>query len=171
MENKHELSVFGRLIILAIFAGIFYWFSLPVNSEITPINILNILAKCLILIVLFIIVLCTLGNQTYRLFVKSNVAVPILALDSLIANWNNISIMMSKKSESITPDFYIAMLIALGALSAIFILISIGAYIAELLNPETGKLQALKDSLVQNPVTKLMFKQPKKEEPVEKVKM
>lgn len=171
MENKHELSVFGRLIILAIFAGIFYWFSLPVNSETTPINILNILAKCLILIVLLIIVLCAMGNQTYRPFVKSNIALLILALDSLIANWNNIPTALSTKSESVSPTFYIAILIAFGAVSAIFILISIGVYIAELLDPKTGKLQALKDLFAQNPFTKLMFKQPKKEEPVEKVKM
>lgn len=39
------------------------------------------------------------------------------------------------------------------------------------MDPQTGKLQALKDSLKQNPVTKLMFKQSKQEKHVEKVKI
>lgn len=72
---------------------------------------------------------------------------------------------------SLFQGIYIMVLSVIGALTVVFNFIQIVQYIAKLMDPETGKLQALKDSLKQNLVTKLMFKQSKQEKPIEKVKI
>lgn len=166
MENKHELSIFGRLIILAIFAGIFYWFSLPESIEETTINILNIFSKSFILFLIFLVHSAALYNKQSRLAIYSNIIALALVSETFIFNNETLN---SSTPNSVWILGFSALFV--GVVSGAIACIYLGNYITELVNPETGKLQALKDSLAQNPVTKLMFKQPKKEEPVGKVKM
>lgn len=166
MKNKHELSVFGRLIILAIFAGIFYWFSRTESIEETAINILNIFTKSFILGLIFFIHCTALYNKQRRLAIYSSMMTLVLVFETFMFN--------NEALDSSTPNLvWLLGITALtaGGISVIIAGVCLCNYITELLDPKTGKWQAFKDSLVQNPFTKLMFKQPKKEEPVEKVKM
>ena len=166
MENENKLSVFGWLIILAIFAGIFYWFSLPELIEATPINVLNILAKSLILIVFFILQLIAIYKDQDLVATYSILITLILSFETLIFN-----VKAFNESGPHLVNFQLVLAIIVGGVSVFFALIGLINYIADLLDHESGELQALKNSLAQNSFTKLMFKQPKKEKPVEKVKM
>ena len=166
MENENKLSVFGWLIILAIFAGIFYWFSLSASAEPTPINVLNILAKSLVLIVLLIIQLIAIFKDQDSLAIYPNLIALILSFETLIFN-----VKAFGESGPNLVQFQLMLAIIVGGISAFFALASLICYIAYLLDSESGELQALKDSLAQNPFTKLMFKQHKQEKHVEKVKI
>lgn len=171
MENENKLSVFGWLIILAIFAGICYWFSIPVGSELTLVNAFNALLKSLILIILFIIMVIAWNDNQHLWFIQSSIVIHILVSDAIISDWNDILVAFHNDYVSLFQGIYIMVLSAIGALTSILNFIKIVQYIVKLMDPETGKLQALKDSLKQNPVTRLMFKQSKQEKPVEKVKI
>ena len=171
MENENKLSVFGWLIILAIFAGICYWFSIPVGSELTLVNAFNALIKSLILIILFIIMVIAWNHNQHLWIIQSSIVIHILVLDAIISDWNGILVAFHNDYVSLFQGIYIMVLSVTGALTVVFNFIKIVQYIAKLMDPKTGKLQALKDSLKQNLVTKLMFKQSKQEKPVEKVKI
>ena len=171
MENENKLSVFGWLIILAIFASICYWFSIPVGSELTLVNAFNALLKSLILIILFIIMVIAWNDNQHLWIIQSSIVIHILVLDAIISDWNDILVAFHNDYVSLFQGIYIMVLSVIGALTVVFNFIKIVQYIAKLMDPETGKLQALKDSLKQNLVTKLMFKQHKQEKHVEKVKI
>ena len=166
MENENKLSVFGWLIILAIFAGICYWFSISESSSATLINVLNISAKSLILFILFITQFIAFEKEQDSLMAYVNVILLILSFETLMCNSTSLS------GHTFNLVVFLGMLASvLGGASAFLALCGLFIYIANLLDPKTGKLQALKDSLKRNPVTKLMFKQSKQEKPVEKVKI
>lgn len=166
MENENKLSAFGWLIILAIFVGICYWFSISESSSATLINVLNILAKSLILFILFITQFIAFEKEQDSLMVYVNVILLILSFETLMCNSTSLS------GHTSNLVVFLGMLASiLGGASAFLALCGLFIYIANLLDPKTGKLQALKDSLKQNPVTKLMFKQHKQEKHVEKVKI
>ena len=166
MKNKHELSVFGRLIILAIFAGVFYWFSRTESIEETAINILNIFTKSFILGLIFFIHCTALYNKQRRLAIYSSMMTLVLVFETVAFNIET----LNSPTQNLVWVLGIPAL-AVGGISVIIAGVCLCNYITELLDSKTGKLQALKESLAQNPFTKLMFKQPKKEEPAEKVKM
>lgn len=166
MENENKLSAFGWLIILAIFAGICYWFSISESSSATLINVLNISAKSLILFILFITQFIAFEKEQDSLMAYVNVILLILSFETLMCNSTSLS------GHTFNLVVFLGMLASiLGGASAVLTLCGLFIYIANLLDPKTGKLQALKDSLKQNPVTKLMFKQHKQEKHVEKVKI
>lgn len=166
MENENKLSAFGWLIILAIFASICYWFSISESSSATLINVLNISAKSLILFILFITQFIAFEKEQDSLMTYVNVILLILSFETLMCNSTSLS------GHTFNLVVFLGMLASiLGGASAFLALCGLFIYIANLLDPKTGKLQALKDSLKQNPVTKLMFKQSKQEGPVEKVKI
>ena len=171
MENENKLSVFGWLIILAIFAGICYWFSIPVGSELTLVNAFNALIKSLILIILFIIMVIAWNDNQHLWIIQSSIVIHILVLDAIISDWNDILVAFHNDYVSLFQGIYIMVLSVIGALTVVFNFIKIVQYIAKLMDPETGKLQALKNSLAQHSFTKLMFKQHKQEKHVEKVKI
>lgn len=171
MENENKLSAFGWLIILAIFAGIFYWFSLPVGSELTLINAFNALLKSLILIILFIIGFCAWDNNQRLWFIQSSIAIHILVFNAIISDWNGMLAAFHNDYVSLFQGIYISVLSVIGVIASVGSLMDIIYHIAKLMDPKTGKWLALKDSLAQNPFTKLMFKQSKQEKPIEKVKI
>ena len=171
MENENKLSVFGWLIILAIFAGICYWFSIPAGSELTLVNAFNALLKSLILIILFIIIVIAWKDNQHLWIIQSSIVIHILVLDAIISDWNDILVAFHNDYVSLFQGIYIMVPSVIGALTVVFNFIKIVQYIAKLMDPETGKWLALKDSLAQNPFTKLMFKQSKQEKPIEKVKI
>ena len=72
---------------------------------------------------------------------------------------------------SLFQGIYISVLSVIGVIASVGSLMDIIYHIAKLMDPKTGKWLALKDSLAQNPFTKLMFKQHKQEKHVEKVKI
>ena len=171
MENENKLSVFGWLIILAIFAGICYWFSIPVGSELTLVNAFNALLKSLILIILFIIMVIAWNDNQHLWIIQSSIVIHILVLDAIISDWNDILVAIHSDYVPLFQGIYTMVFGITGMVASALSFIKIVQYIAKLMDPQTGKLQALKDSLKQNPVTKLMFKQSKQEKHVEKVKI
>ena len=171
MENENKLSVFGWLIILAIFAGICYWFSIPVGSELTLVNAFNALLKSLILIILFIIGFCAWDNNQRLWFIQSSIAIHILVFNAIISDWNGMLAAFHNDYVSLFQGIYISVLSVIGVIAGVGSLMDIIYHIAKLMDPKTGKWLALKDSLAQNPFTKLMFKQSKQEKPIEKVKI
>lgn len=166
MEDENKLSVFGWLIILIIFAGICYWFSISESSNVTPINVLSILAKSLILSLLFITQLIAYEKNQDSLMTYANVISVILSFETFICNVTNPSVQTLSFAQ-----FLDVLAIILGSVSAFFTFFSLCISISRLIGNEDGELQALKDSLKQNPVTRLMFKQLKQEKPDKKVKM
>lgn len=166
MKNEPKLSAFGWLIILAIFAGIFYWFSLPESIEETTINILNIFSKSFILFLILLVHSAALYNKQSHLAIYSNIMTLVLVSETFIFNSEALN---SSTSNSVWVLGFSALFV--GVVSGAIACIYLCNYITELVNPKTGKWQALKDSLAQNPFTKLMFKQHKQEKPVEKVKI
>lgn len=170
MENENKLSVFGWLIILAIFASICYWFSIPVGSELTLANAFNALLKSLILIILFIIGFCAWDNNQRLWFIQSSIAIHILVFNAIISDWNG-SMLAAFHNDyvSLFQGIYISVLSVIGVIAGVGSLMDIIYHIAKLMDPATGKLQALKDSLKQNPITRLMFKQHKQEKPNKKI--
>ena len=70
---------------------------------------------------------------------------------------------------SLFQGIYISVLSVIGVIASVGSLMDIIYHIAKLMDPKTGKLQALKDSLKQNLVKKIMFKKNKKEKNVDKV--
>lgn len=166
MENENKLSIFGWLIILAMVVSICYWFSMhePINA--TLINVLSISAKSLILVVLFISQFIAYEKYQNSLFIYLNVITLILSFEILIFNSAGF-----KEDTVNLPACLATLAIILGGISLIVAFVGLCSYIAELMDPETGKLQALEDLLKQNLITKLMFKQPKKEKPIKNVKM
>lgn len=171
MENENKLSVFGWLIILAIFAGICYWFSIPVGSELTLVNAFNALLKSLILIILFIIGFCAWDNNQRLWFIQSSIAIHILVFNAIISDWNGMLAAFHNDYVSLFQGIYISVLSVIGVIASVGSLMDIIYHIVKLMDPKTGKWLALKDSLAQNPFTKLMFKQSKQEKPIEKVKI
>lgn len=171
MENENKLSVFGWLIILAIFASICYWFSIPVGSELTLVNASNALLKSLILIILFIIGFCAWDNNQRLWFIQSSIAIHILVFNAIISDWNGMLAAFHNDYVSLFQGIYISVLSVIGVIASVGSLMDIIYHIAKLMGPKTGKWLALKDSLAQNPFTKLMFKQSKQEKPIEKVKI
>lgn len=169
MENENKLSVFGWLIILAIFTGICYWFSIPVGRELTLANAFNVLLKSLILIILFIIGFCAWDNNQRLWFIQSSIAIHILVFNAIISDWNGMLAAFHNDYVSLFQGIYISVLSVIGVIAGVGSLMDIIYHIAKLMDPATGKLQALKDSLKQNPITRLMFKQHKQEKPNKKI--
>lgn len=166
MENETKLSVFGWLIVLAVIAGIIYWFSLPISIEETAINVLSSLTKSLILSVFFVVHCAALYNKRSLLAIYSSIITFVLVFETFI--FNNDAINSSTQNSVWILGFFTLIVGGVSTLIAVICLIN---YIMELMDPKTDRLQALKNSLAQNSFTKLMFKQSKQEKPIEKVKI
>lgn len=141
------------------------------GSELTLANAFNALLKSLILIILFIIGFCAWDNNQRLWFIQSSIAIHILVFNAIISDWNGMLAAFHNDYVSLFQGIYISVLSVIGVIASVGSLMDIIYHIAKLMDPKTGKWLALKDSLAQNPFTKLMFKQHKQEKHVEKVKI
>ena len=172
MKNEPKLSVFGWLIILAIFAGLGYWYSLPIKPLTSLVNDAQFILKGIVFVTLIVYQWTVFDEYDPRNNNGKSIAVSLLmpALIQLIALFGLI------RTEGYVTDalglqglviFLYALIVAgMATVYAIIILIVGFSGVSTLCKSISVMVRHPEQS--NTLLTKLLFKQ---EKPVEKVKM
>ena len=165
MNKKVELSVVGWIIIIGLFAGVCYWFMLPLRPLTSILAYVQIILKMVIFVALTITQIDTiLDNNDFKGKIRTFIVVSVLIIQviAMYVLFVNSSEFLRMADYNIIAWFYFALvsIVMLGFVVAtvLFIIASL-ALLYEKINWAIQYPSA--SGLLSLPVIKYMFKQPK----------